>query len=286
LIASRAGRRNLAAIVVCLLLAFPHSGSAQDIPDLVVRDVLRVCADPHNMPFSNRQEQGFENRIAEIVAAELNVPLRYYWLSQGPGFVANTLGTRLCDVVIGYAAGAEPVQHTNPYYRSVYVLVVPRGGNLDGVERLSDPRLRATRLGVVAASPPADHLLEEDLLATAKSYAVMVDRSSGSPAEDMIADLAAGRIDGAILWGPIGGYLARRSPIPLAVIPLVHERDRPPLAYRITFGIRHNEQEWKRRLNDIIRKRRADFDRVLLNFGVPLIDDEDRPITAPHAAGK
>jgi quinoprotein dehydrogenase-associated probable ABC transporter substrate-binding protein len=238
------------------------------------------------MPLSNRQEQGFENRIADIVAAELKVPLRYYWLPQGPGFVANTLGTRLCDVVMGYAAGAEPVQHTNPYYRSVYVLVVSSGGDLDGVDRLSDPRLKAKRLGVVAGSPPADHLLEEDLLATAKSYAMIVDRRSESPADDMIADLAAGRIDGAILWGPVGGYLARRSPVPLTVIPLVHERDRPPLAYRITFGVRHNEQDWKRRLNDVIRKRQADFDRVLLDFGVPIIDDADRLITAPRRAGK
>jgi ABC-type amino acid transport substrate-binding protein len=102
----------------------------------------------------------------------------------------------------------------------------------------------------------------------------------------MIADVAAGRIDGAILWGPVGGYLARRSPVPLTVIPLVHERDRPPLAYRITFGIRHNEQDWKRRLNDVIRKRQADFDRVLLDFGVPIIDDADRLITVPRSAGK
>jgi quinoprotein dehydrogenase-associated probable ABC transporter substrate-binding protein len=265
---------------------WPGAGAAQEVPDLVARDVLRVCADPYNLPFSNRQEQGFENRIAEIVADELKVPVRYYWLSQGPGFVANTLGVKLCDVVMGYAAGAEPVQHTNPYYRSVYVLVVKRGADLDGVDRLNDPRLKGKRLGVVAATPPADHLLEEGLLATAKSYALMVDRRSESPAEDMIVDLAAGRIDGALLWGPIGGYIARRSSAPLTLIPLVHERDRPPLSYRITFGIRHNEQDWKRRLNQVIRKRQADFDRVLLDFGVPLLDEDDRPITAPRNAAK
>jgi quinoprotein dehydrogenase-associated probable ABC transporter substrate-binding protein len=255
---------------------------AQDVPDVVARDVLRVCADPNNMPFSNRRQEGFENRLADIVAAELKVPLRYYWMPQGPGFVANTLGTKLCDVIIGYAAGAEPVQHTNPYYQSVYVLVVNRAGELEGVDRLSDPRLKGKRLGVVAATPPADHLLEEGLLATAKSYALLVDRSAESPAEDMIADLAAGQIDGAILWGPIGGYLARRSSEQLTVIPLLHERDRPPLSYRITFGIRHNEQDWKRRLNDVIRSRRGDFDRVLLDFGVPLLDDGNQLITTPR----
>ncbi|HEX2727224.1 MAG TPA: quinoprotein dehydrogenase-associated putative ABC transporter substrate-binding protein, partial [Beijerinckiaceae bacterium] len=211
---------------------------------------------------------------------------RYYWLSQGPGFVANTLGARLCDVVMGYAAGAEPVQSSNPYYRSAYVLVVRRGGGLDGVDRLGDPRLAGKRVGVIAGTPPADHLLEEGLLATAKYYALLVDRRYEFPAAEMIADLAAGRIDGALLWGPIGGYLARRASDPLTVVPLVHERDRPPLAYRITLGMRHNELEWKRRLNDIIRKRQGDFDRVLLDFGVPLLDDDDRPITAPRVAAR
>jgi mxaJ protein len=277
--------RRLAAAAACL--AFGLGGAtAQEVPDVVARNVLRVCADPDNLPFSNRQEQGFENRIAGIVAGELGVPLRYYWLAQGPGFVSNTLGAKLCDLVIGYAAGAEPVQNSNPYYRSVYVLIVRRGDGLDGVERLGDARLKDKRLGVVAGTPPADHLLEEGLLAAARNYALLVDRRYEFPSAEMIADLAAGRIDGALLWGPIGGYLARRAPGPLTVIPLVHERDRPPLAYRITFGIRHNELEWKRRLNEIIRKRQGDIDRVLLDFGVPLLDEDGRPITTPGLAAR
>ena len=268
--------------VACFAFLRLGGAAAQEIPDLVARDVLRVCADPANPPVSNRQEHGFENRIAEIVADELKLPLRYYWLSQGPGFVANTLGAKLCDLVMGYAAGADPVQHTNPYYRSVYVLIVRRGADIDGVERLSDPRLKGKRLGVIAATPPADHLLEEGLLASAKSYALLVDGRRDSPAAQMIADLAAGRIDGALLWGPIGGYIARGSSEPLTVIPLVQERDRPPLSYRITFGIRPNEQDWKRRLNQVIRQRQADIDRTLLDFGVPLLDDDDHLITAPR----
>jgi quinoprotein dehydrogenase-associated probable ABC transporter substrate-binding protein len=280
------GLRRAGAIAACLAAITPGGASAQHVPDVVARDVLRVCADPANLPFTNRQEQGFENRIAAIVADELGVPLRYYWLSHGPGFVTNTLGAKLCDIVIGYAAGAEPVQHSNPYYRSVYVLIVRRGGDLDGVERLGDPRLKGKRLGVVAATPPADHLLDEGLLAGARNYPLLVDRRHEFPAVERIGDLVAGRIDGALLWGPIGGYLARRAPEPLTVIPLVHERDRPPLAYRITFGIRHNELEWKRRLNEIIRKRQSDFDRVLLEFGVPLLDEDDRLVTAPRFAGR
>ena len=230
------------------------------------------------MPFSNRQEQGFENRIAAIVADELKVPLRYYWMPQGPGFVRNTLNAGLCDVIMGYATGAEPVQHTNPYYRSIYVLIVKRGGALDGVDRLSDPRLKRRRLGVIAATPPTDHLVEEGLIADAKPYALVVDRRYASPAEEMIADLIAGVIDGALLWGPIGGYFARRAEQPLIVVPLLKDGDRPPLSYRIAFGIRHNEQDWKRRLNQVIRRRQADFNTVLLSYGVPLLDDDGRLI--------
>jgi quinoprotein dehydrogenase-associated probable ABC transporter substrate-binding protein len=279
-------RFEVVMTAACLAVMWPGGGAAQYLADVVARDVLRVCADPQNLPFSNREKQGFENRIAEIVADELKVPVRYYWVSQGPGFVANTLGVKLCDVVMGYAAGAEPVQHTNPYYRSVYVLVVRRDADLNGVERLDDSRLKGKRLGVIAATPPSDHLYEKGLLATAKSYALLVDRSRESPAEDMISDLLGGDIDGALLWGPIGGYLAQRASAPLTVTPLLHESDRPSLSYRITFGIRHNEQDWKRQLNQVIRKRQAEFDRVLLDFGVPLLDDDDRLITVPQNATK
>lgn len=274
-----------AALVAAFLAAISPGGlRAQEVPDVVARGVLRVCADPANLPFSNRQGQGFENRIAEIVADEFKVPLRYFWLSQGPGFVRNTLDAKLCDLVMGYASGADPVQHTNPYYRSVYVLLVKAKTDLDGVERLTDARLKNKRLGVIAATPPADHLLEDGLLANAKTYALLVDRRYESPAEEMITDLAAGRIDGALLWGPIGGSFARASSEPLTVVPLIKESDRPPLSYRITFGIRHNEQNWKHLLNEVIRKRQADIDRVLLDFGVPLLDDEDRLLKAPGNA--
>jgi quinoprotein dehydrogenase-associated probable ABC transporter substrate-binding protein len=271
-------RRSLANAILGLAVLAWSGAQAQEIPDVVTPDVLRVCADPANMPFSNRQEQGFENRIAAIVADELKIPLRYYWMPQGPGFVRNTLNAGLCDVIMGHATGAEPVQHTNPYYRSIYVLIVKRGGALDGVDRLSDPRLKRRRLGVIAATPPTDQLVEEGLIADAKPYALVVDRRYASPAEEMIADLIAGVIDGALLWGPIGGYFARRAEQPLIVVPLLKDGDRPPLSYRIAFGIRHNEQDWKRRLNQVIRRRQADFNTVLLSYGVPLLDDDGRLI--------
>ena len=162
---------------------------AQQVPELTALDRLRVCADPSSLPFSNRDRAGFENKIADIVADELKLPLRYYWVPQGPGFVRNTLGSGLCDVIIGYASGADIVQHTNPYYTSTYVLVTKRGSPIDGVERLEDPRLKDAKLGVIAATPAADHLLRLGLTAGAKTYSLLVDRRYDSPAEEALADV-------------------------------------------------------------------------------------------------
>lgn len=252
-------------------------------------DALRVCADPANMPFSNRKGEGFEDRIAAVVADELKVPVRYYYMPQGPGFVRNSLGARLCDVVMGYASGAGPLLHTNPYYQSVYVLVVKAGGPLDGVEQLSDPRLKGARLGLVAGTPPADHLLELGLLGSARTYSLLVDHRFDSPPEEMLADVAAGKIDGALLWGPNAGYLVERSKtagqVPLKMVPLLKEAERPPLAYRITMGVRPTDHEWKQRLNTVLRKRAGDINKVLLAYGVPLLDDDDQLITAATDAG-
>jgi quinoprotein dehydrogenase-associated probable ABC transporter substrate-binding protein len=276
----------VAAGLLALSIGLPfHEAAAQQVPDLVSRNALRVCGDPANMPMSNRDQAGFENKIADIVAAELKVPARYYWLPQGPGFVRNTLSTDLCDLIPGYASGADIVQHTNPYYHSTYVLVVKSGGPLDGVERLEDERLKGRKLGVIAATPPADHLLRLGLLADAQTYSLLVDRRYESPAEEALADLAAGKIDGALLWGPIGGYFAKKAAVPLKVIPLVKEQERPALDFRITFGIRPGETAWKHRLNDVIRKRQKDIDQVLTDYGVPLLPNDGRLDTAGSLSG-
>ena len=264
----------IAGIVVVSMVLQDSRAAAQQMPDLVARDALRVCADPADMPFSDRQKQGFENKVADIVADELKVPVRYYWAPQGPGFVRNTLLTGLCDLIMGSASGADIVEHTNPYYTSTYVLVVKPGGPLDGVERLDDARLKGSKLGMIAATPPVDHLLRLGLVANAKTYPLLVDRRYSSPAEEALADLAAGTIDGALLWGPIGGYFAGKARVPLRVTPLVLEQERPSLFFRITFGIRPNEPDWKHRLNAVIRKRQKDIDAVLASYGVPLLPND------------
>ena len=180
--------------------------------DLVNRTALRVCADPANMPFSNDKGEGFENKIAELVAAELKVPVEYTWFPQATGFIRQTLFAKRCDVVMGYAQGDELVLNTNPYYRSTYALVYRAGNALDGVDSLSDPRLKGKRIGVVAGTPPGNVMAQLDLLRLAKPYPLMVDRRYDSPGENMIRDVQSGDIDAGVLWGPIAGYFARNLP--------------------------------------------------------------------------
>ncbi|NEU12569.1 quinoprotein dehydrogenase-associated putative ABC transporter substrate-binding protein [Methylobacterium sp. BTF04] len=269
---------HFAAPLAALLLmsAGARPALAQSLPDLVTTDVLRVCGDPGNMPFSERKEDGFENKIAAIVADELKVKVRYYWLTQGPGFVRNTLGTGLCDVIIGSAAGGELVQHTNPYYRSAYTLIT-RKGEFDGVKRLDDPRLKGKVIGVIGGTPPVNRMGDLGLVSTMKAYApYQLDpaRKHQTIAAEAIADLAEKKTDAAILWGPAAGWLAKQSGVAMQVVPLLEEPDRPPLTFRIAMGVRMEENDWKRSLNAILRKRRADIEAVLREYDVPLLEEE------------
>ncbi|WP_407050128.1 substrate-binding domain-containing protein [Methyloraptor flagellatus] len=268
------------ALVLAIAVAAGFGPAAAQYRAAVVsNEVFRVCADPSNLPFSNKDGQGFENKIAELIAAELKLPLQYFWMPSGPGFIRNTLGTKLCDVVIGYAAGAEIVQNTNPYYRSAFVLITKKDSPLADVTTLADPRLKDKRIGIIAGTPPSDYVLKYGLMGKAKPYALIVDRRYDSPAEQMLADIAKGDIDAGVLWGPIGGYFATKASVPMVVTPLVKDKDGPPMAFRITFGTRFGESEWKHRLNDVIKARQNDIDKVLVSFGVPILDESDRPIT-------
>jgi quinoprotein dehydrogenase-associated probable ABC transporter substrate-binding protein len=272
-------RRRLigAAAFAFAALAVAPPASAQ-VSDLVDRSTLRVCADPANMPFTDEEGEGFENKIAELMAQKLGLPLDYTWFPQATGFYRMTLGTKRCDVVMGYVAGGDPVLNTNPYYRSAWVLITKKDGDLAAVDTLEDPKLKGRRIGVIAGSPPGDFLMRNGLMAMARPYALMVDRRYESPAETMITDIDSGAIDAGILWGPIGGYYAKKSGIPLSVTPLVKEKGDPALVYRITFGIRPGELNWKHQLNQFITDEQGAINRILLDYGVPLLDGQDRPI--------
>ena len=272
----------LLAVLLSIDLVAPVCAAEGQRTDLVNRTALRVCADPANMPFSNDKNEGFENKIAEIVAAELKVQVEYTWFPQATGFIRQTLFAKRCDVVIGYAQGDELVLNTNHYYRSTYALLYRVGTGLDGVVSLADPRLKDRRIGVIAGTPPSSIMAQLGLIQRAKPYPLMVDRRHDSPGERMINDIRSGDIDAGVLWGPIAGYFAAKGGDKLLVVPLLKETGTPRMAYRITFGVRNLEDDWKRQLNAVIAKRQSDIDALLLQFGVPLLDEQSNLISQPR----
>lgn len=266
----RRGATRLLPLLVALALLGAGSGvGVANPPELQDREALRVCADGNNLPFSNEAGEGFENRIAELMAEDLGVPLVYVWAPQVMGFVRNTLELRVCDVMIGAVAGYEFVQNTNEVYRSVYALVVPEESDLDATS-LTDPALQERRIGVVTETPPLVALRRAG--AIVKSYPLMVDTRVRAPVRDAVEDVVAGNTEGAVLWGPLAGYYASRQDPPLRVIPLVEDDSGARLDYRITMGIRHGEPHWKDWINDFIKRRQDEIRDILVEYRVPLLD--------------
>ncbi|WP_445004965.1 quinoprotein dehydrogenase-associated putative ABC transporter substrate-binding protein [Halomonas mongoliensis] len=261
--------RCLPLLLAAVLLGWVMAPAVADLPERQEREALRVCADGNNLPFSNEAGEGFENRIAELMAEELGVPLAYVWSPQVMGFVRNTLELRVCDVMIGAVAGYEFVQNSNEVYRSVYALVVPEASDLE-VTRLTDPALQGRRIGVVTETPPLVPLRRTG--AILQSYPLMVDTRVRAPVRDAIEDVVAGRTEGAVLWGPLAGYYAARAEPPLRVIPLVDDDSGARLDYRITMGLRRGEPHWKDWINDFIDRRRDEIHAILAEYGVPLLD--------------
>ena len=270
-----------AALCVVALLAPPFAraqapGLGGSV-ELVDPKVFRVCADPHNLPFSNEAGAGFENKLAAFLAAKLGEPVSYVYYPQVIGFVRNTLNALRCDVVMGVAVGNDEMQTTNPYYRTTYALVFKPGNGLDGVASLDDARLQGKHLGVVAGTPPASVMSRDGLMALAKPYPLTVDTRVEVPAKEMTDDIAAGRIDAGVLWGPMAGYYAQRVEPHLTVVPLLKEHER--MEFRIAMGVRRTDQEWKRKLNRLITENRPEIDRILSEYGVPLLDEQGKLVS-------
>ena len=211
--------------------------------ELVDPKVLRVCADPRNLPFSNEKGEGFENKLAELFAEKLQKKLDYMYFPQATGFVRMTLAAHRCDVIMGFPQGDDLVQGTNPYYRTAYALVAKQGSGLDDVTTLEDERLKGKHIGIVAGTPPATNMAVNGLMANAKPYPLMIDTRVDSSAEAMINDLTSGEIDAGILWGPMAGFYAKKANPPLHVTPLVKETTGPRLVYRIGMGVRRGRPE-------------------------------------------
>ncbi|MBT3094069.1 MAG: substrate-binding domain-containing protein [Candidatus Thiodiazotropha endolucinida] len=260
-----------------ILLLAPLSAWSKTTYEARNKEYLTVCGDPNHMPFSNKKLEGFENRIAKLIADDLNRTLRYHWWPQTIGFVRNTLRIRLCDLVMGVTSVNELLQNTNPYYRSVYTLVYRKDSGLT-LSTLDAAKLTDLKIGVVAGTPPATLLSKYGLLEQVRPYQRTVDTRLFSPATRAVEDVADGNIDVAVIWGPIAGYVASRQETPLSVIPLPAKVDSVPLAFNVSMGIRHRESNWKHQLNLELEKLSADIEKILLEYNIPLLDRDDRLI--------
>jgi quinoprotein dehydrogenase-associated probable ABC transporter substrate-binding protein len=248
------------------------------------RTALRVCQDPNNMPFSNLAGEGIENRLAELFGKSLGLPVTYFSFPQRLAFIRNTLRYKLpgedyrCDIVMGVPVGYDQVSVTKPLYRSTYAMVFRKGQGLDQVTSAADflaldPAVRSKlRIGVFDRSPASEWLSRHDLTDQGVPYKTMNADPAQYPGEIIEIDLAAGKIDAAIVWGPIAGYFARRVKSPaLMVVPLKSEHG-VKFDFQMAIGVRHGEREWKQQVEGLIEKHRDDIRRILQDFGVPLVD--------------
>ena len=271
------------AIIACAAAALGAPDEARGATELGT-GLLRVCADPDNMPFSNAKGEGFENKLAELIAAKLDASLDYVWFPEGTGYVPNTVGSDSCDLVMGYAQGTGLIEDTNPYYYTSYVLIYRAGDPaLEGVDKLSDPRLKDKRIGLFARTPPASILAMYGLVTNAKPFEIRTGETQAKAAEAMIAEIAAGTLDAGLLWGPVGGYYAERASVPLDVVPLVKETAGPSTIYGITMGVRPNRPEWKHKINKVLAENQQDINAILQSYNVPVLD-KDGGVIEPGTA--
>jgi len=240
---------------------------------------LRVCADPDNLPFSNRRLEGFENRIARIVADELHATVQYTFKPQRRGFIRRTLKAKECDVVIGVPTGYDEVLATRPYYRSTYVFVYAAGKDLH-LRSFDDPALRRLRIGLHAFTedgantPPAHALARRGMVGNIVGFKMWDVDSVQDPAGKIVEAVATGEIDVAIVWGPFGGYYAKKRQAHLVVAKVSPALDPPslPFAYDVSMGVRRGDEGLKQELEGVLERRHGDIRKVLEEYGVPLVE--------------
>ena len=252
------------------------AGSDHAPPD--TRPAFRVCADPNNLPFSNAREEGFENALATLVAKEFGARVEYTWWPQRRGFIRSTLQARDCDVVMGVPDDYEMTLTTAPYYRSTYVFVGRADRPLP--HSLADPRLKGMTIGLhvvgddYASVPPGHALVRRELTQNIRGYSIYGDYSRPDPPADLIDAVAAGKLDVAIAWGPLGGYFASHPRVKgaprLAVAPVPSEPGLP-FEFSIAMGVRRDDRALRDRLDEVIRRKATEIDALLERFNVPRV---------------
>jgi mxaJ protein len=273
LMRARSATLILLALIVGSTVACERARAATKLSE------LRVCSDPNNLPFSNEQQQGFENRIAELVAHDLNSKLTYTWWAQHRGFVRNSLNAHECDLLIGVPASFERTINTVPYYRSTYVFVTRHDRHLN-IRSFDDPALKRLTIGVqmigddFTNTPPAHALTQRHMIQNVRGYSVYGDYRQPNPPARIIDAVAKGDIDVAVTWGPLAGYFAQKEPVALDITPVSPQIDLPflPFVFDISMGVRRGDTALRERLNTVITRRKSDIDRILEQYGVPRVD--------------
>jgi len=239
---------------------------------------LTACADPNNLPFSNHAGQGFENKLAELIAADLHAKLHYVWWSQRRGYVRNTLNEAKCDFWPGIGSNVEMAATSRPYYRSTYVFVTRASDKLAGLT-LDDPRLRKLRIGVqmvgddFSNTPPAHALTHRGIVGNIRGYMLYGDYRQPSPASEIVRAVERGDIDVALVWGPLAGYFAARSPVPLRLEPVTPWMDdmQWPMQFDVSVGVRRDNQQLLKDIDGVLARRSGDIRRLLAAYHVPVV---------------
>lgn len=277
-------RRAVGIAGVPLALAILIGASWADSETSSRQETLRICADPNNMPFSNENERGFENKLAKLVATALGQNISYTWWAQHRGFIRRTLKAGDCDVLIGVPKLLDMVETTRPYYGSSYVFVSRADRHLD-IASIRDPRLRSLRIGIQLVgdngfnTPPAHALAAQGITANVMGYTLYGDYGSANPPAQIISAVANAEIDIAAAWGPLAGYFAKQSDIAMTVTPIENTEEFAPLTFQfdIAMGVRKGDHALRNQLDAVIARYQPMITEILRSYGVPLVNLHTSP---------
>jgi quinoprotein dehydrogenase-associated probable ABC transporter substrate-binding protein len=287
--------RSAVLVLVCVACgcssAKPQAAAA---PPAQPKRVIHVVADPNNLPFSNDKLEGFENRIAQLLAQQMNATVEYTWRAQRRGFFRHAFKDDGGDVVLGVPAGFDRALTTSPYYRSSYVFVWRKDRNLD-IRSLNDPKLRELKIGVQvvgddgADTPPAHALARRGIVDNVVGFTLYGDYTKDNPPARIMDAVVAGGVDVAVVWGPLAGFYARRGSVPLEIAPVLPPVDPPGMqfAFSIAMGVRKDDPTLRDELNAVLAQNRAAIDKILNDFGVPRVGPSpaSTPPSTPVAKG-
>ena len=249
--------------------------------NLIPQRTLTACADPNNLPFSNKAGQGFENKLARMIASDLHAQLNYVWWAQRRGYVRNTLNERACDFWPGIGSNVEMVATTRPYYRSTYEFVTRASSNLNGLT-LDDPRLKHVKIGVqmvgndASNTPPAHALAARGIIDNVRGYMLYGNYSAPNPPAEIVRAVERGDVDVALVWGPLAGYFAAQSSVPLRLEPVTpwFANNQWPMQFDISVGVQNGNDKLLKEIDSVLRRRSGDIRKLLASYHVPTIEQQ------------